>query len=710
MLRMINKFIQSLLILSLIIINQVLSSSSPIHPRKVVDLDGEWQVAQGSLDEIPESFDHVVPVPGLMDMAKPAFKDVGLISDLRGAFWYRKTFVIEQPVSDVAILKIHKAKYGTQLYVNGQFVAEHWPCFTPGYFDIRKFLTDGGEDNEIIIRVGANRESIPEGRPSGWDFEKYLYIPGIYDHVELILSGSPRIVNVQIVPQVESKSIQVITELEATIDAWEGKLSFTTKEKLSSVMSGIDSSAIIKLEKGQKQIISKNIAVEDCRLWSPEDPFLYEISVNNGSDALKIPFGMRSFRFDRQTGKALLNGKPYMMRGTNVCIYRFFEDSLRKDRPWRTEWVQRLHEKFKTMHWNSIRYCIGFPPEKWYGIADKVGFLIQDEFPIWLLSKAPENPLSPFIQEEYQAWMRERWNHPSVVIWDGQNESRTKETGRAIQTVRHLDFSNRPWENGWETPQSANDVMESHPYLFIRGFQSGKDFFQIEKIRGVSSIPPAHTNETRYKIPVLINEYAWLWLNRDGSTTTLTKNWYNNYFGPKSTTQERFSLYGRYLAALTEFWRSSRHYAGVLHFCGLGYARSGELPRPEGGATSDHFIDLEKLTFEPHFEKYVRDAFSPVGVMIDFWEEKIEPGRNEDIKVTMINDLSDEWQGELLLYIEEGKNIIREHVNYCSLKPLGKVTMSLPLKFPSRPGKYNLVAEIKVVGEKVRSQRQFKVE
>ena len=140
---MINKFIQSLLILSLIIINQVISSSSPIHPRKVVDLDGEWQVAQGSLDEIPESFDHVVPVPGLMDMAKPAFKDVGLISDLRGAFWYRKTFVLEQPVSDVAILKIHKAKYGIQLYVNGQFVAEHWPCFTPGYFDIRKYLMLG---------------------------------------------------------------------------------------------------------------------------------------------------------------------------------------------------------------------------------------------------------------------------------------------------------------------------------------------------------------------------------------------------------------------------------------------------------------------------------------------------------------------------------------------------------------------------------------
>ncbi len=690
--------------------SEILSSPSPVQTRRVLSLDGEWQVAQGSLNIIPETFDHVVPVPGLIDMAEPVFEEVGLKSKQREAFWYRNVFSLSDSAADFAILKIHKAKYGTRLYINRQFVAEHWPCFTPGYFDIKNYLRDKGEENEIIIRVGADRESMPEGRPSGWDFEKYRYIPGIYDHVELILSGSPRIVNVQIVPQIESSSVLIVTEIESDDQVWQGRLSFNVSEKVSGNRTAPDTSSIIHLEKKQKKIISKTISIENCHLWSPEDPFLYELVVNTGKDAVKIPFGMRSFRFDRKTGRALLNGKPYMMRGTNVCIYRFFEDSLRGDKPWRTEWVQRLHEKFKTMHWNSIRYCIGFPPEKWYGIADEVGFLIQDEFPIWLLSKAPEYPLSSFIREEYEAWMRERWNHPCVVIWDGQNESRTKETGKANQTVRHLDLSNRPWENGWESPQSPNDVMESHPYLFIKGFKDGKEFFKFKDIAGVSSVPPANKNETRYKIPVLINEYAWLWLNRDGTTTTLTKNWYNNYFGLHSTAEERFSLYARYLAALTEFWRSSRHYAGVLHFCGLGYARSGLLPRPEGGATSDHFIDLEALTFEPHFEKYVRDAFSPVGIMLDFWKEKIEPGHTEDVKIILINDLPDEWQGEILLYIEEGKNNINEHVNVCTVPSLGKKTMSFNLNFPSRQGEYNLVAEIRVTGEKVKSLRRFKIE
>ncbi len=128
-------------------------------------------------------------------------------------------------------------------------------------------------------------------------------------------------------------------------------------------------------------------------------------------------------------------------------------------------------------------------------------------------------------------------------------------------------------------------------------------------------------------MPIIINEYAWLWLNRDGTTTCLTGPVYEKLLGPNSTTEQRRELYAKYLAAKTEFWRAHRDCAGVLHFCGLGYSRSGDKPRPEGGATSDHFIELEKLKFEPQFEKYVRNAFSPVGIMLDYWGQDLPAGR-----------------------------------------------------------------------------------
>ena len=126
----------------------------------------------------------------------------------------------------------------------------------------------------------------------------------------------------------------------------------------------------------EEVVLEISISIEDCRLWSPEDPFLYRLDLGTGRDSMTTRFGMRSFSFDRESGRAVLNGRPYFMRGTNVTAYRFFEDAQRGDRPWREDWVRRLHRKFKTMHWNSIRYCIGFPPDFWYDIADEEGFLI----------------------------------------------------------------------------------------------------------------------------------------------------------------------------------------------------------------------------------------------------------------------------------------------------------------------------------------------
>jgi hypothetical protein len=361
------------------------------------------------------------------------------------------------------------------------------------------------------------------------------------------------------------------------------------------------------------------------------------------------------------------------------------------------------------MHWNSIRYCIGFPPELWYEIADEEGFLIQDEFPIWLLSKAPESPKSEKIIPEYTEWMRERWNHPCVVIWDAQNESVTDETGKALSAVRHLDLSNRPWDNGWATPESDTDYLESHPYLFSR-IQWGRGDFHLSDLANTSGRPRVRDTQKDYNLPIIINEYAWLWLNRDGTTTCLTDKVYENLLGPNSTIEQRRLLYARYLAALTEFWRGHRECAGVLHFCGLGYSRAGDKPRPEGGATSDHFIDLEKLTFEPNFKRYVRDAFSPVGLMIDFWDEEISGGTQRSLKVFVINDLHKQWSGIVRLRILRGDRTVSEQTRGCTVDPLGREILTFVHEFPQQIGEYQVIGElINVDGAVVRSLRDFNI-
>jgi hypothetical protein len=527
--------------------------------------------------------------------------------------------------------------------------------------------------------------------------------------VELILTGAPYIVNVQAVPDILAKKVRVIAEIENSNKTCDVSLTYQVSEAASGIKVSSGRASKLLLAANQRKTLEVSIPIENCRLWSPEDPFLYELEVTTGADTWRSRFGMRSFRFDKETGRALLNGKPYIMRGTNVCVYRFFEDSQRADRPWRKEWVRRLHRKFKTMQWNSIRYCIGFPPEIWYQIADEEGFLIQDEFPIWLLDRVPEKLQSEKIIPEYTEWMRERWNHPCVVIWDAQNESSTDQTGKAIQAVRHLDLSNRPWENGWAEPQSKSDCVESHPYPFIKVWM-GEEPFQFSEIANYSSVPYLQDPQKKHNVPIIINEYGWLWLNRDGTPTTLTEKVYENFFPQGSTTQQRRLRYARYLAALTEFWRCHRKAAGVLHFCGLGYSRPNLMPTPQGGATSDHFIDLEKLTFEPNFEDYLRDAFSPVGMMINFWGQQLAGGENRKFEVFVINDYDRKQCRNIRFRIMLGDQTIAEQLRDCTVSPLGREIITFELKVPEKAGQYQLVAEfVKADGAVIRSLRDFKV-
>jgi len=671
------------------ILFQGLEATAATPLRSVLSLDGEWQVAEGKLAQLPLAFEHKIPVPGLADMALPPFKNVGLGNkgkakdSPREAFWYRRTFTVDGPLPAMALLKVHKAAYGTRVYLNGRLVGEHLPCFTPGYFDLTKHLKANNATNELVIRIGATHLALPRYMPYGHDNEKKCNLPGIYDSIELILAGTPYIVNVQAAPDLAAKSVRVQAVVRAVGADAKAAPSVTIREAKSGKVAGRASFAPEFLAAGSERTMEVYVPLAESHLWSPDDPFLYELTVDSGADQFCTRFGLRDFRFDPTTGQAVLNGKPYFMRGSNICIFRFMDDADRQNLPWQQDWVRQMHRCFKDMHWNSLRYCIGFPPECWYRIADEEGLLIQDEFPIW----GPSNLASTNeLVAEYTEWMQERWNHPCVVIWDAQNETQTNQNGRltglAIQQVRSLDLSHRPWDNGWGLPVDPGDSYESHPYHFINANFKLKDIGQLsgsptEKWPG--NIGRSGSNA------VIINEYGWLWLTRDGMPTLLTRNLYKNLLGSNSTTAERRQLYARYTAAETEFWRSHRKAAAVLEFCALGYSR------PDG-QTSDHWLDVAKLQWEPEFYRYVRDAFAPVGVMIDAWAEEYPGGKPQGFPVAIINDLYSDWSGTICFRLLSGAKVIREEKQLASVPTLGRIITTFRMDVPMAAGTYQAEA------------------
>lgn len=694
----------------------LLSGTSFAAPgRTTVSLDGLWQAAEGSLTQMPARFDHSAPVPGLIDLATPPFESPGSFvasedrrnaklrpaDPRREAFWYRRSFRVDGPLPAVALLKVNKAKYGTKVFVNGQSAGEHSPNFTPGWFDLRPHLKADGAENELVIRVGASLAQVPAHVAEGWDFEKSRYIPGIYDSVELTLSGSPHIVNVQTVPQIPGNTVRAVVELgNAGAGPVQAAPACTVREAKSGKVVAKSAALPVTIAAGGKAIAGVTLPIEPAHLWTPEDPFLYELEVDTGADRSVTRFGMRSFRFDPETGRALLNGKPYFLRGSNVCMYRFFEDGERGALPWDEAWVRKLHRRFKEMHWNSLRYCIGFPPEKWYQIADEEGILIQDEFPVWYGGAKdawPGSITEEHLAAEYTQWMRDRWNHPCVVIWDAQNETTDDRIlGPVIQRVRGLDLSGRPWDNGWGTPQQAGDVSEAHPY------RSNRPDFQLSNFSLEDGVPDNGPRQGA-KPPYLINEYGWLWVNRNGTLPTLTTQVYLRELGPDSTVEQRRHYYARMLAAKTEFWRGRRRCAGVLHFCGLGYSRND-------GQTSDHFVDVKNLVYEPEFFQYVRDAFAPVGVMLDFWETEVSPGASSTFPVQGLNDLESSWTGSVRLRLLKGEEVLWEKAQALAIPAWDIATAQFDAAMPAELGSYTLEAALLRDGHTaVRSLRDLTV-
>src|SRR2546422_9643991 len=81
-----------------------------------------------------------------------------------------------------------------------------------------------------------------------------------------------------------------------------------------------------------------------------------------------------------------------------------------------------------------------------------------------------------------------------------------------IPAVRGLDLSNRPWENSYNSPVGADDPVEDHPYEFQEMADGGPEFnmTSLERPGGIGLA-------TTTSHAMILNEYGWLWLNRDGS-------------------------------------------------------------------------------------------------------------------------------------------------------------------------------------------------
>jgi hypothetical protein len=692
---------------------------SQAEKRNVLSLNGQWDIAFTGLNgQMPEKYNNKIQVPGLVDMAVPGLVKANKRTD-DTLFWYRRTFWMGDVNYDIAELNILRARYHTWVYINGRLAGENPYNFTASTYDIRKYLKKNSE-NEIVIKTGCYN-NVPDSIIDGTDVEIFYYMPGIYDDVFINLTHYPFITNLQTAPDIDKEELRVVARIKTKGNEAPKQLSYQVKELKSNriIASGTLNDMAVSRD-GEEWKVDFMINMKGSTLWSPENPFLYDLTVSTGADVKSTRVGMRTFRFDTPTGMGILNNKPYFMRGTNVDLNRFFEDTARQSLPWNKVWVTNLYAGFKNNYWNALRNTTFFPPEFWYDICDSIGILVFDEYDIWDMVGKPEmmTQSADQIAREYVVWMRERWNHPSVIVWDAQNETVTQQTGEAINKVRHLDIQNRPWDNGFAAPASDGDCKEVHPYTYIEFVYPNAKLpaegimkYTYERERWPENGPDQWTpspSGKRYPNATVINEYGWLWLNRDGSTTKLTDNVYSQLFGPNLTNSQRLEIYARHLGMKTEFWRETRKNAAVLHYAALNCSRNEE-PR---GSTSDNFIDVKNLIYEPSFIKYALPAFCPAGIMIKYFETSLPVNETITVPVSIINDTYQTYTSEMKLYFRENGDNSKngnELIMPVEVRMNGKQIYECKIITPSKAGKYDLIAEIMYDGKPIRSYRQIEL-
>ena len=678
-----------------------------LESRTVIGLSGTWDFEQTKTAFAPEKFTRKIPVPGLIFLAQPRIEQYEAYCD--GTYeprysWYRRKFTVPADLKGrQAVLTILKSKYVTQAFLNGIELGQSVSCYTPVEFPASHALRFG-QENELLVRLD-DRKRLPSQAAGSTDKEKVTYWPGIWDEVYISFTGPLRLNNVLLLPSVArsrvTAKVRVRSFLPAQVQYGDRMqdsctVEIAVREKESGTQAGAPVARSQIVKRDNFTVIEVDVPIDNPRLWSPEDPFIYTAAVTlrdsqgKTSDRIEQDFGLRDFT---RSGKHFtLNGEKILLRGTNITLYRFFEDPNCKALPWDRQWVTRLLDEIPgRLDWNAMRICVGIAPKFWYDIADEAGLMIQNEWFYWQSHGWDEQ-----IRAEYTDWVWADGSHPSVVIWDAINENWDDYIGNVlIPELKKLDPT-RIWDAGYMTSEhmTLDEMDEPHPYM-VFGHRTG--------FNDKPGDPPYPLGDLHYwghsrnsllssSAAQLANEYGWVWLWRNGSPAKLTTGVYDFYLGSRTTPQQRREFQAYWVQLQTEWLRTERSLAGVLVFCYL----TNDL-----GFTGDWFLHpIAELRPAPAL-KWLKHCFAPAAVFIDLEDARYsrhvparEPGSLLSFTLVGVNDNKQEVKGrvEVRLLDSSGSEIERKSLEI-AIPAYYKKYEPVSVKLPKKAGGYLLLAE-----------------
>jgi hypothetical protein len=406
----------------------------PEHPRpdfertNWLNLNGSWDFEFDSLNiGVAKKWQSGnTPFSKKINVPFPWGAPLSGVKDEADFAWYKRTIIVPKAWSNQrTFVTIGASDWETTVWLDGVLVGKHQGGYTPFSFE----LTDNVKYDTpqyLVIKVDDKRRDFTLYGKQGYGNAR-----GLWQTIYLEGRGKNYMESIHFTSDIDKKKVKVEVVLSDEMQA-DAEISVKIKTPTSEIVSKtpLDASSITPTGRGSKNSVSTaktaskavvEIDIPNARLWTLDDPFLYETEITIGDDVVKSYFGMRKISVVNLPNTAYpyiaLNNQPIYLQLTldqsyhPDGFYTFPTDDFMKNEI----------KLCKDIGINGLRTHIKIDvPRKLYW-ADKLGLLIMSDLPnSW---GDPEADAQAESERTLRELIKRDYNHPSIFSWIVFNET-----------------------------------------------------------------------------------------------------------------------------------------------------------------------------------------------------------------------------------------------------------------------------------------------
>ena len=496
-----------------------------VYGRDIRSLNGKWnaiidlydqgrgmkvyrnQSPKGATDFYEYSFKGGLRlnVPGDWNSQMPELKYY------EGTVWYARHFDAKRLVDKRQLLYFGAVSYRCRVYLNGTEIGSHEGGFTPFQIEVTDLLNEG--DNFIVVEVNNRRtkDAIPAMSFDWWNYG------GVTRDVLLVTTPQTYLEDYFIQLDKESPN-QIIAKVHLSDKKPGEKITIAIPELKTSIDMQTDA-------EGKAE---GNFNVKKLQRWSPENPKLYEVIISSAGDCVKEQIGFRNITV--KGTDIYLNGKPAFM-----CSISFHEEiPQRMGRAFSEADAAMLLDEAKALGVNMIRLAHYPQNEYTVRLAEKMGFILWQEIPIWQGIDFIDNNTRKKAQRMLTEMIKRDQNRCAVGYWGIANETQPSkernefltsllETGKKLDTTRLY--------------VAAFDLVrfnrEKKCFVMEDSFTSQLDVVAVNKYMGWYHPWPIEPENAAWKVipdkPLIISEFGGEALYGQSGDENVASSWSEEY-------------------------------------------------------------------------------------------------------------------------------------------------------------------------------------